>query len=420
MRIAMYKYNFFNPLYTILEVSRLQLSPFRIYLNSMHQYLESAYDPFHNTPFEHLIGASVEIVERLTREYEKPEFGITQTQIDGKVCAIEQETTLSKTFCNLLHFKKDSGFKQSQPKLLIVAPMAGHHATLLRGTVQAMLPSCDVYITDWIDASQIPVSDGSFDMDDYINYVIEFLQLLGPKTHVLAVCQPTVPVLAAVALMSEARDAAVPKSMILMGGPIDARKNPTAVNHFALDKSMEWFETSVITQVPFNHPGFTRKVYPGFLQLAGFISMNWRKHLESHIELFKHLSADKDDEAENQKKFYDEYLSVMDLPAEFYLQTISEVFHKCSLARNQLVSRGRKVDTTKITKTAILGIEGELDDISGRGQTKAALELCSNIPESHKQYHLQKGVGHYGVFSGSKFRNEIAPVISKFIQKWDK
>lgn len=416
----MYEYSTFNPMYNIVEMTRLQFSPFRIYLNSMHQYLESAYNPIQNTTFGNAAGAVIEIIERLTRDYQKPEFGIKETIINNKKYEIIQETTLSKTFCHLLHFKKADDFKDKQPKLLIVAPLAGHHATLLRSTVQGLLPFCDVYITDWIDASQIPVSDGSFDMDDYINYVIEFLQFLGPKTHILAVCQPTVPVLAAVSLMSEAKDKATPSSMILMGGPIDARKSPTAVNHFAIDKSIEWFKDSVITSVPFNHPGFTRKVYPGFLQLAGFISMNWRKHVDSHLELFKHLLIDDDDKAENQKKFYDEYLSVMDLPAEFYLQTIKEVFHKFSLAKNQLISRGRKVDTTKITKTAILGIEGEHDDISGIGQTKAALELCSGVPESNKQYHLQKGVGHYGVFSGSKFHKEVVPVITKFVQKWDK
>jgi poly(3-hydroxybutyrate) depolymerase len=416
----MYKYEFFNPLYTMLEIGRFNISPFRIYLNSMIGYLESPYDPLYNTPLAQTMRAAIEMTERLTRDYEKPEFDIQEVVIGEKTHKITQETVISKSFCNLVHFKKAVPTKQKQPKLLIVAPMAGHHATLLRGTVQSMLPRCNVYITDWIDASQVPVSDGSFDMDDYINYVIEFLQFLGSDTHVLAVCQPTVPVLAAVALMSEAQDKAVPLSMIMMGGPVDARKSPTAVNNFATDKSIDWFKEFVITSVPMNHPGFTRKVYPGFLQLAGFISMNWRRHLDSHVELFKHLLEEDDAEADDTKEFYDEYLSVMDLPAEFYLQTIKEVFHDFSLAKHKLISRGRHVDTTKITKTAILGIEGEYDDISGRGQTKAVLDLCPNVSDQKKQYYLQKGVGHYGVFSGSKFRNEIAPVIIEFLEKWDK
>lgn len=420
MRCLVYKNEFFNPLYTIMEMGRFNISPFRIYLNAMQQYLESPYDPFYNTLIAKAMRAGVEMTERLTREYEKPEFGIKEATVNNKTYSVMQETVISKNFCNLLHFRKDASFKEKQPKLLIVAPMAGHHATLLRGTVQAMLPACDVYITDWIDASQVPVSDGSFDMDDYIDYVIEFLQTLGGSAHVLAVCQPTVPVLAAVALMSAAKDKAVPRSMVMMGGPVDARKSPTAVNNFANDKSIEWFKDFVITSVPINHPGFTRRVYPGFLQIAGFISMNWRRHLDSHIELFKHLFEEEDSEAEEAKEFYDEYLSVMDLTEEFYLQTIKEVFHKFSLAKNTLVSRGRHVDSTKITKTAILGIEGEHDDISGLGQTKAVLDLCSNVPETHKQYHLQKGVGHYGVFSGTKFRNHIAPVIINFVKKWDK
>jgi poly(3-hydroxybutyrate) depolymerase len=306
-----------------------------------------------------------------------------------------------------------------QPKLLIVAPMAGHHATLLRGTAQEMLSYADIYITDWIDACQVPLSDGSFNMDDYIDYVIEFINILGPNLHVMAVCQPTVPVLAAASIMSAEKSKNVPLSLTLMGGPVDARESPTKLGTFAGDLSQEWFAKYTITEVPQNFPGHGRKVYPGFMQLLGFVGMNWKKHMESHIDLFKNLLVEDDDKAETQKAFYDEFLSVMDLPAEFFLQTIKEVFKNFAIAEGKLVSRGRKVHTANITTCAILGIEGEKDDIAGVGQTKAALEICTNVPEEKKQYYLQKNVGHYGVFSGSKFRKFIAPMIADFIKKWD-
>ena len=407
-----------NPLYYLVESSRLQFSPARFMLLSTQQVLENENHPFYHTPLMQVLRASVEITERITRTYAKPEFGIESTVVDHKQHDIVQKTVIKKTFCNLLHFQK-SKFTSTQPKLLIVAPMAGHHATLLRGTVEGLLPHCDLYITDWIDAAQVPLSDGAFDMDDYINYVIEFLQHLGPDVHVMAVCQPTVPVLAAISIMSAKKDPKTPQSMILMGGPVDARKNPTSVNHVATTHDIQWFQDYLISSVPANYPGFARKVYPGFLQLSGFIGMNWKNHVSSHIDLFKHLVVEEDDKAEKQKEFYDEYLSVMDLPAEFYLQTIQEVFQKYSLAKDKLVSRGRKVDPSDITNVALLGIEGENDDISGVGQTKAALSMCDRIPDSHKQYYLQKGVGHYGVFSGSKFRQFIVPVIRDFVYKWD-
>lgn len=405
-------------MYTMVELSRFNYSPFRIMLHSMNIYLNSQYDVTQGTSFGRTLEANVELLDRISQKYPKPEFGIKETEVDGKKCVIEQITVLSKPFCNLLHFKKTSDIKKTQPKLLIVAPMAGHHSTLLRGTAQGMLPHTDVYITDWISASEVPASEGRFDLDDYIDYVIEFLELLGPDVHVLAVCQPTVPVLAAVSLMSAEKNKHLPKSMIMMGGPIDARENPTSVNDFATGKPLKWFEHFLITAVPANYPGFTRRVYPGFLQLAGFMSMNWKRHLESHVEMYKDFLVEDDEKAQPQIEFYNEYLSVMDLPAEFYLQTIEEVFHKFSIAKNEMVSRGRKVDTTKITDVAILGVEGEKDDIAGIGQTAAVLDLCPNVPKAQKHYHLQKGVGHYGVFSGTKFRKEIVPVIANFIKKY--
>jgi poly(3-hydroxybutyrate) depolymerase len=295
--------------------------------------------------------------------------------------------------------------------------MSGHHATLLRETVRDTLPYFDVYITDWIDANQIPITHGSFDLDDFIDYVINYIQRLDSDVHVLAVCQPTVPVMAAAAIMSANNDPKLPKSVILIGGPIDARKNPTKPNDFANDKNLQWFDSALVTSVPSNYPGYRRRVYPGFLQLAGFINMNLQNHVTSHVDLFENLIAQDDEKTQKHKKFYDEYLSVMDLTAEFYLQTIKEVFHDFSLAKGKFVSRGRKVDLNAITNCALMGIEGEEDDIAAVGQTKAALGLCKNIPDSKKAYYLQKGVGHYGSFSGSKFRNFIVPKIREFVAK---
>ncbi|WPY00343.1 Polyhydroxyalkanoate depolymerase [Candidatus Trichorickettsia mobilis] len=404
----------FNYLYYMVEASRMQMSPMRLGAMSSLQWFENSHNPIYNTEFARTTRACLEIVERMTRKYQKPDFDITECKVTDELYKVEKQTILGKAFCNLQHFVK-LGLKQPQPKLLIIAPMAGHHATLLRGTVQDTLPYCDVFITDWIDASQVPLSLGSFDMDDFIDYIIDFMKILGPDLHVMAVCQPTVPLLAATAIMSAEQDPLVPKSMILMGGPIDARKNPTQVNVFATGRSIEWFENMVITIVPPNYPGYMRHVYPGFLQLAGFMSLNLQRHVDSHFDMFKNLLIEEDDKADVQKKFYDEYLSVMDLPAEFYLQTIKEVFQEFSLAKGELVSRGRKVDLKSITTCSLLGIEGEKDDIAAVGQTKAALNLCTNIPQDMKKYHLQKGVGHYGVFSGSKFRQFIVPEIRDFI-----
>jgi len=408
----------FNQLYNMLEFSRMQMTPFRMNLLSMQNMMNSPANAFGYSIAGNYMRASIEVMERLTRKYEKPEFDITETEVDGAKYKIEIELEESKPFCNLLHFSKKKCPKKL-PKMLIVAPLAGHHATLLKDTVRQLLPYFDVYITDWIDASQVPMVYGEFDFDDYIDYLIEFFNLLEERVHVLAVCQPTVPVIAAVSIMTDEKSKHIPKSMILMGGPVDARENPTILNDFVTDRGMKWFEDSVITTVPNNYPGAGRKVYPGFLQLAGFISLNLNRHLDSYLELFKNLVSHNETDADIHKKFYDEYLSVMDLPAEFYLQTVREVFKKFSLARGKLKSRGREVDAGNITVPALLGIEGENDDIAAVGQTSAALDLCDNIPASRKQYYLQKGVGHYGVFSGSKFKLHIVPVIKEFAYKFD-
>ncbi|MEY3197068.1 MAG: hypothetical protein RLZZ59_436 [Pseudomonadota bacterium] len=407
-----------NFLYYILESMRANFSPVRQNIIAGLDWYENEYNPVYHTNFAQTMRAVLEIMERMTRKYEKPEFSIKHATVNDKTYPIEQITVTKKPFCNLIHFDKKE-YTGKQPKLLIVAPMAGHHATLLRSTVQEMLSYSDVYITDWIDASQVPLSSGSFNMDDFIDYTISFINKLGPDLHVMAVCQPTVPVLAATAILSEEKSKNVPLSLTLMGGPVDARKNPTALGEFASEASDEWFEQFTITQVPPNYPGSGRLVYPGFLQLMGFMSLNWKRHMDSHIDMFKNLLVEEDSEADKQKAFYDEFLSVMDLPAEYFLQTIKEVFHKFSLARGKLVSRGRHVDTTSITKSAIFGIEGEKDDIAGIGQTKASLDICTGVPDGRKKYLLQPGVGHYGIFSGSVFRKQIAPQIGEFIKKYN-
>lgn len=399
-------------LYSMVEFNRFALEPCR----NMAKLNKEFYNNFFShTYFGRTAAASHELFERMTRHYPKPEFGITKTIVDGKKVSVDQKTILSKTFCKLLHFKKPASIQQE--KLLIVAPMSGHHATLLRGTVEGLLPFYDVYITDWVNARDVPLDDGFFHFDDFVDYVIKFLHKLGRNANIMAVCQPSVPVLAAVSLMAADKDPYAPKAVVLMGGPIDTRKNPTEVNDYAAEKTIQWFETNVITKVPVNYSGYMRDVYPGFTQLFGFMAMNLQTHLEAHTDLFKHLVTGDGESANSHKKFYNEYLSVMDLPAEFYLETVNIVFKKHALPRGKLVCDGKIVNTNAIKDTALLCIEGEKDDISGRGQTKAAINICGGIPDDRKKYHLQKGVGHYGIFNGKKYREEVVPVIMDFIQK---
>jgi poly(3-hydroxybutyrate) depolymerase len=359
--------------------------------------------------------SNLDIIERLTRSYEHKGFCITEVEIDGKTYNVEEKVILSKDFCQLKLFQKN--YSSPQPKMLVVAPMAGHYATLLKDTVKSLLPYYEVYVTDWINASNVPLSKGNFDLDDYIDYTIEFMEVLSPNLNVIGVCQPTVPVLCAASYMAEKKNPKRPKSLILIGGPIDTRQNPTEVNTYAMTTPLEWIENNLITIVPFNKPGFMRAVYPGFIQLFSFMSMNLDRHVNSHFTLYEDLLSNNTEAAEKQKMFYDEYLTVMDLPAEFFLQTILKVFQKHDLPLGRFYYRKHKIDPQKITDIAILGIEGEKDDITGIGQTKAALDLCVNLPEAKKCYHLQLGVGHYGVFSGSKFRSQIVPIINKFINK---
>ena len=404
-------------LYYLYEMNHAALAPWRAAAYASLNFWRSPANPFAETQMGRSMAASLEMFERTTRRYGKPPFEIQDVIIDDDIVAIEERNVLIKPFCTLLNFEKQWEKPKKQHKLLIVAPMSGHYATLLRGTVGSMLPHYDTYITDWVDARGVPMSQGSFDMDDYVDYVTEFLQFLGPDTSVMAVCQPSVPVMAAVALMNAAQDPAAPKTMILMGGPIDTRRNPTAVNNLAQEKGVDWFRKNVIMKVPAPHAGMMRDVYPGFLQLGGFMTMNLDRHLDAHRELFWHLVDGDGDSAEKHRDFYDEYMSVMDLTAEFYLQTVEKVFVSHDLPKGTLTHRNSRVDPSKITRTALMTIEGERDDISGVGQTEAAQDLCSNLAPEKKLHHLQPGVGHYGVFNGSRFRKEIVPRIVAFVNK---
>jgi len=402
--------------YQLYELNHAAMAPFRAAADVMRMAYANPLNPWSQTPFGRTIAASLEMFERTTRRYGKPEFGLPETVIGDKKVKVREEIVWSRAFCNLLHFSRAVPAGHRDPRILIVAPMSGHYATLLRGTVEALLPSADVYITDWIDARMVPMTEGTFDFDDYVDYVIEMLHFLGPDTHVIAVCQPSVPVLAAAAVMEEANDPLSPASMTLMGGPIDTRINPTAVNKLAKDKPLEWFADNVIMNVPWPQPGFMRPVYPGFLQLSGFMSMNLDRHVIAHKEFFMHLVKN-DGEPEKHRDFYDEYLAVMDLTAEFYLQTVDQVFIRHALPKGELVHRGKLVDPAAIRNVALLTVEGENDDISGVGQTKAAQTICTNIPDSMRMHYLQPDVGHYGVFNGSRFRREIAPRIVNFVNE---
>jgi poly(3-hydroxybutyrate) depolymerase len=406
--------NMENPmLYSCVENTRYVLEPFRYYIKLLKRYNKSMYNPNHDSNISRMMSANFELLNRLTKRYRKPEFGIKITRVNDHLYEIDEQTVMNKSFCNLLHFKK-LHFTGHQQKMLIVAPLSGHYSTLLRGTVTDLLPFYDVYITDWVNAREVPMSEGTFDLDDYIDYVMDFTKFVGDDVNILAVCQPTVPVAAAVSLMAEDKESPHIRSMILVGGPIDARLSPTKINEFASTRAINWFESKMITRVPMNYPGFMRAVYPGFIQLSGFMSMNMQRHIGEHMKLYQHLVVGDGESADYHRKFYDEYLAVLDIPAEFYLQTLEVVFHNFDLPMGNMVSRDRKVVPKSVTKTALMVIEGELDDISGIGQTKAAINLFSNIPDDHKYYHLQKGVGHYGVFNGSKFRKEIVPAMHKF------
>ncbi len=405
-------------LYHIYEMNHAVLAPWRAIADTAHGFWGNPANPLSATYFGRSMTASLEMFERVTRRYGKPSFDIAATEVNGKPVAVIEHDVFKKPFCALKHFQKvwPKGMKPvKQDKLLIVAPMSGHYATLLRGTVEAMLPHCDVFITDWQDARHVPLLAGNFDLDDYIDYVIAMFHELGPGSHVMAVCQPSVPVLAAVSVMSAAADPCVPKTMVLMGGPVDTRRNPTVVNTLAVRRGTDWFRSNVIVKVPFPQEGACRDVYPGFMQLTGFMTMNLDRHIDAHRELFWHLVDGDGDSAEKHRDFYDEYMSVMDLTAEFYLQTVEKVFVRQDLARGTFHHRDKLVDPSTVRNTALMTVEGEKDDISGVGQTQAAHVLCTAIPASKRMHYLQKDVGHYGVFNGSRFRKEVVPRIVSFM-----
>ncbi|MEJ8572446.1 polyhydroxyalkanoate depolymerase [Microbaculum marinum] len=403
--------------YQWYEMTHAALSPARAVADATRLYYKNPLNPMTHTAMGRGVAAMMEMFERVTRRYGKPSFGLETTLVGGMRVPVREEVVWERPFCRLLHFAKALPSRSDPgPKLLMVAPMSGHYATLLRGTVEAMLPDHDVYITDWIDARMVPLAQGTFDLDDYIDYVQNILHVLGGDTHVMAVCQPSVPVLAAVALMEGRNDPYVPLTMTLMGGPIDTRANPTEVNKLAETHDIDWFRRNVVMKVPLPHPGVMRDVYPGFLQLTGFMSMNLDRHVAAHRELFSHLVDGDGDSAEKHREFYDEYLAVMDLTAEFYLQTVETVFIEHALPKGEMVHRGQPVDCSAIRNVALMTVEGEKDDISGLGQTKAAHRLCTSLPDEKRVHYMQPRVGHYGVFNGSRFRSEIAPRIADFIR----
>ena len=407
-----------NPLsYQMHELGYLAVAPARAASDVARFWARNPLNPLARTPLGRTVAASADMFERITRRYGKPRFGLEHTTIDGRNVAVEEEVVWQKPFCRLLRFNRDLPAYVAQQKLLIVAPMSGHYATLLRGTVEAMLPHHDVYITDWTNARMVPKAIAEFDLDDYIDYLIEMCRVLkrdDAVVHTLGVCQPAVPLIAAVALLEADDDPAAPNTMVLMGGPIDTRRSPTAVNLLAEKRGSQWFRDNCIFPVPYPYPGFGRGVYPGFLQLSGFMAMNIDRHVDAHVEMFNHLVKGDGDSGEKQRDFYDEYLAVMDLTAEYYLQTIDTVFVEHKLPKGSMTHRNRLVDLTRIRRTGLMTVEGENDDISGIGQTHAAVDLCSGLPEALKTHHLQKDVGHYGVFNGSRFRRDIVPRIVEF------
>jgi poly(3-hydroxybutyrate) depolymerase len=402
-------------LYDLHELQRAFLTPLAAFTEQGSRLFSHPYSPLAYMPASRQIAAGYELVHRLGKAYEKPQWGIDATVIHGQTVPVTIETALHTPFCNLVHFKR-AGHDQD-PVVLLVAPLSGHHATLLRDTVKSLLPGHQVYITDWIDARMVPLREGPFHLDDYVDTIREFVSFLGPRIHVVSVCQPTVPVLAALSLMAAQDDPNMPASMTLMGGPIDTRESPTQVNRLATTKPYNWFADNLIHRVPAKYPGVGRKVYPGFLQHTGFIAMNPDRHMQSHYDFYLDLIKGDDDDAQAHRRFYDEYNAVLDMPAEFYLDTIDIVFQRHLLPRGKWDVRGQRVQPEAILNTALFTIEGELDDISGQGQTHATHRLCSGIPANLKQQFTAQGCGHYGIFSGRRWRETVFPRLADFIQQ---
>ncbi len=406
-----------NMAYTLFDTAQWMLSPARMASQTAMTLLENPLNPFAYTSYGRMIAAGCEMFERLTRQYGKPSFNLPETTIAGRTVAVRETIIWEKPFCRVVAFERDAVGLAAQPKLLLVAPMSGHHATLLRNTVETFLPHANVFVTDWVDARMVPMQAGPFDLNDYIDYLIGIIQALGPDLNIVAVCQPSVPVAAAIARMEAEGNRLTPAAAVLMGGPIDVSRSPTAVNRTAQTHSLAWFRQNCIAQVPAGYPGFWRNVYPGYLQLSGFMSMNFDRHVEAHVEMFRQMVQRRGERVEKQKEFYDEYLAVMDLTAEFYLQTIDRIFIRNQLAQGTFTHRGDPVDLAAIRRTPLMAIEGERDDITGIGQTKAILEMTPYLADGDKTYLLQPEVGHYGLFSGARFRRDIAPAIFAFITR---
>jgi poly(3-hydroxybutyrate) depolymerase len=407
-------------LYQLYETQRALLSPFAEFASASSKLYSHPLSPFAHTPMADRVSAGLDLMHRLSKEYEKPEFNITSAKVGDIEVAVQQQTAIEKPFCRLLRFKRFSddisalSRMKDQPTVLVVAPLSGHHSTLLRDTVRALLRDHKVFITDWTDARMVPLGAGPFHLDDYVSYIQEFIRHAGPDVNVISVCQPTVPVLAAISLMASAGEP-TPRTMTMMGGPIDARRSPTAVNNLAMNKSHNWFEHNVIYRVPVNYPGSGRRVYPGFMQHSGFVAMNPDRHLSSHYDYFLDLVRGDDDSADSHREFYDEYNAVLDMPAEYYLDTIKVVFQDFALVNGTWEVNGQLVRPQDISRTALLTIEGELDDISGAGQTRAAHGLCTGIPKSRQFHYDVIGAGHYGIFSGRRWREKVYPEVRDFI-----
>jgi poly(3-hydroxybutyrate) depolymerase len=411
-------------LYQLYETHRALMAPFSEFASASAKLYDHPLSPFAHTPMAQRVSAGFDLLHRLAKDYEKPAFNITAATVGGVEIAVQEQVAVTKPFCRLLRFKRFTDdeasltLMKSQPTVLVVAPLSGHHSTLLRDTVKNLLHDHKVYITDWTDARMVPLEAGAFHLDDYVEYVQDFIRLIGPEAHVISVCQPTVPVLAAVSLMAS-RGEPTPRTMTMMGGPIDARKSPTAVNNLATNKSHSWFENNVIFRVPSNFPGAGRRVYPGFLQHTGFVAMNPDRHMTSHYDYFSDLIRGDDGSAESHRQFYDEYNAVLDMPAEYYLDTIKTVFQDFALVNGTWEVRGELVRPQDITGTALLTIEGELDDISGAGQTRAAHDLCEGIPADRRFHYDAVGAGHYGIFSGKRWREKVYPAVRDFITRFD-
>jgi poly(3-hydroxybutyrate) depolymerase len=410
-------------LYQLYETQRAMMAPFAEFASASSKLYNHPLSPFAHGPMAQRISASFDLMHRLAKEYEKPQFGITGAEVDGVQVAVQEQVALHKPFCRLLRFKRFTdnpialATMKDQPPVLLVAPLSGHHSTLLRDTVKSLLHHHKVYITDWTDARMVPLDHGPFHLDDYVEYVQEFIRLIGPAVNVISVCQPTVPVLAAVSLMAS-RGEFTPRTLTMMGGPIDARRSPTSVNNLAMNKSHEWFEHNVIYRVPPNYPGASRRVYPGFLQHSGFVAMNPDRHLSSHYDYFLDLVRGDEESAEGHREFYDEYNAVLDMPAEYYLDTIKTVFQDFALVEGTWRVKDETVRPQDIRTSALLTVEGELDDISGAGQTRAAHDLCTGIPKARQFHYDAIGAGHYGIFSGRRWREQVYPEVRAFIAKY--